>query len=124
MIKMTKLSKIKVSNSATIKLRTLKGRTGLTPNILCRIALCYSLENCKYNELVPIPIENGQEFNRYTLLGQYDLFFMSLIREKCLLEGFDPDKDFVKQFKFHLDNGISVLHNRVKNISDLVHLIN
>lgn len=120
---MNNFNRIKISYSATIKLKTLKRRTGLTPNILCRIALCYSLENCKYNELIPIPVENGQEFNRYTLLGQYDLFYMSLLKEKCIMEGLNPEKDLIRQFKFHMDNGINIIHNRIKSLSDIIHLI-
>ena len=48
---MKQFNRIRISNSATIRLRTLKGKTGLTPNILARIALCYSLNNEKISNL-------------------------------------------------------------------------
>lgn len=107
----------------TTKLKTLKTRTGLNPNILCRLALCYSLEHESYNDLLPLTVEDGQEFNRYTLFGQYDLFFISLIKEKCVKEGLDAEKDFMKQLKFHINNGINILNTRVKSLSDLTNLI-
>ena len=44
----------------------LKQRTGLTPNLLCRIALMMSLEEGPLGN-IPLPNEDGSEFNAYTL---------------------------------------------------------
>ena len=74
---MKTFNRIKISKDATIRLRTLKGRTGLTPNILARIALCYSLNYQKISNFIKID-EDGQEFNRYTLTGEYDAYFIAL----------------------------------------------
>jgi len=38
-----KLNKVKLDVELTTKVRTLKARTGLNPNILCRIGFCLSL---------------------------------------------------------------------------------
>ena len=119
---MITFNRIKIGKDATSKLKVIKGRTGLTPNLLCRIALCYSLEKNSYSPLVPFD-EEGMEFNRFTLTGEYDLFFVSLIKEKCKRENLDPDKDFMKQFKYHLNSGINALYDRIKSISDLTNLI-
>jgi len=62
-------NRIRLSKSATTRLSMLKGRTGLTPNILCRIGFCLSLRD----PIVPKPEnydEEGQEINRYTLTGE------------------------------------------------------
>ena len=62
-------NRVRISSDATSKLRTLKGRTGLTPNYLARMAFCFSLND----SLVPDPskyADDGQEFNRYTLTGE------------------------------------------------------
>lgn len=115
-------SRIKISIDATNKLKTLKWRTGLTPNILSRIALCFSLEKGQITNLVPVD-ENGQEFNRYTLTGEYDIYFVSLVKERCLQEGLDPNKDFMEMFKQHLNNGIIAIYGRIKNLSDLKNLL-
>ena len=40
-----RIVKIFLSADNTQKVRTLKGRTGLTPNILCRFALALSLRD-------------------------------------------------------------------------------
>ncbi len=119
---MKKFNRIKISKSATIRLRTLKGRTGLTPNILARIALCYSLNTQKITGLVKTD-EEGQEFNRYTLTGEYDNYFMALVKERCIQDGLDPEKEFMKQFKLHLNNGIMAIYSRIGDLSDLPNLL-
>lgn len=119
---MENFTRMKISNDATTKLQTLKGRTGLTPNILCRIALCYSLNREKITNLVPLD-ENGQEFNRHTLTGEYDLLISSLVKEKCIKDGLNPKTHFLNIFKAHLNNGIMAIYARVKDISDLVNLL-
>jgi len=115
-------TRIRVSEDATNKLKLLKSRTGLTPNIICRIALCYSLEKENISSLIPSD-ENGQEFNRHTLTGNYDNYIISLVKQRCVIEGIDPKKEFLFQFKAHLNNGILILHSRIKNLSDLADLM-
>jgi len=119
---MTEFNRIKISNDATIRLRALKGRTGLTPNLLCRIALSYSLNNQKISNLVE-PDEYGQEFNRFTLTGEYDPYFVALIKERCVSDGVNPEENFTKYFKAHLNNGILAIHSRLKDLSDLTNLL-
>jgi DNA sulfur modification protein DndE len=120
--KMVNFTRIKISIDATTKLQTLKGRTGLTPNILSRIALCYSLNKSNITDLVPFD-DLGQEFNRHTFMGEYDSIIAALVREKCILEGLDPEKDFLSVFNAHLNNGIMAIYARVKNISDFTNLM-
>lgn len=119
---MVSFTRIKISIDATTKLQTLKSRTGLTPNILCRIALCYSLNKSKITNLVPFD-ELGQEFNRHTFMGEYDSVIVALVKEKCIVEGFDPEKDFLSVFNAHLNDGILAIYARIKNISDLTNLL-
>jgi DNA sulfur modification protein DndE len=116
------LNKIKISEDLTQKLRTLKSRTGLTPNILCRIGICLSLREpgCPPN---PDADENGMEFNRYTLTGEYDTLFLSLLKEKNLQEGVRNDESTTKTFINHIYRGVFLLYNRVKSLSDMSYLI-
>jgi len=111
-------NRIKISKEATAHLSIIKGRTGLTPNILCRIAFCLSL-----NEPSALPQtqydETGQEFNRHTLTGEYDSFFVALLKERMIRDGLDPEKHSIIQFKGHLNRGVGILFSRVKHIGDL-----
>lgn len=121
---MEKFNRIKISTDATARLKTLKARTGLTPNILCRMALCFSLENTPHlnEDLVKIN-EDGQEFNRFTLTGEYDYYFIALVKQRCIEDGLDPEEDFMDQFKLHLNNGIVSIYGRIRNIADVINLL-
>jgi len=115
-------NRIRISKSATSRLSMLKGRTGLTPNILCRIGICLSLSELS----IPDPQrfdERGQEFNRYTLTGELDAFFMALLRERLLHDGLDPEKDLLTQFRAHLNRGAIALFDKVKDLGDLCELL-
>ena len=114
--------RIRLSNGATYRLQMLKGKTGLTPNILCRIALCCSLND----PLIPDPAdydEEGQEINRYTLTGEWDTFFMALIRERCVEDGLDPEEDLLPQFRAHLNRGAYFVFSQVNDLSDFQNLL-
>jgi len=119
---MKKFNRIRISKDATARLRTLKGRTGLTPNILARIALCYSLNTQQITGHIKVD-EEGQEFNRYTLTGEYDNYFIALVKQRCIKDGLDPDKEFMNQFKLHLNNGIMAIYSRINDLSDLPNLL-
>jgi DNA sulfur modification protein DndE len=100
----------------------LKGRTGLTPNILCRIGFCLSLSD----PAIPNPNEydeNGQEFNRYTLTGEWDRFFIALLKERLLKDGLEIEKNLLPQFKAHLNRGAIALFDKVKDLGDLYELL-
>ncbi len=115
-------TRIKVSKETSTKLNTLKTRTGLTPNILSRIAFCISLGESG----APDPLsfdEEGQEFNRYTLTGELDLFFVALLKERLVKDGLNPEIDLLPQFRAHINRGVSSLYTRVRNLPDLHDLI-
>src|SRR5437899_2359910 len=96
------LSRIYVGEEVDQRLRNLKARTGLTPNLLCRLGFCLSLAEPGIPD--PLLYADGQvrEFNRYTLTGQWDLFFFSLLRERLVKDRLDPEADLEGQFKAHL----------------------
>ena len=113
-----KLNKIKICNSATTRVQQLKGRTGLTPNILCRIGFCLSLSD----PVVPNAsqyAEDGMEFNRYTLTGENDLIYSSLLKQYCSAR----DLDLKDQFRAHLNRGIFLLWGRIKSLNDILRLL-
>lgn len=116
-----KLSKIRLTKDASNRLRFLAGRTGLTPNLLCRIGFCLSLEEPKS----PNPsefAEEEREFNRYTLLGEYDALFVALLRERLHRDDLGAD-NIEEHFRAHLNRGIVLLQQRVRNIADLASLV-
>jgi DNA sulfur modification protein DndE len=100
----------------------LKGNTGITPNYLCRIGLCYSLNEPR----APTPDEydnDGQTFNRYTLLGEHDALYMALLKERLIQEDKDPEDDLYDEFVAHLNRGVIRVHGNVTDINDFQALI-
>lgn len=116
-----KLTKVRLTKDASNRLRFLAGRTGLTPNLLCRMGFCLSLEEPK----APNPdefAEEEREFNRYTLLGEYDVLYVALLRQRLHQDGLEPER-LEDHFRAHLNRGISLLQQRVRSVADLATLV-
>jgi DNA sulfur modification protein DndE len=116
-----RFTKIRLTKDASNRLRFLAGRTGLTPNLLCRIGFCLSLEEPK----IPNPsefAEEDREFNRYTLLGEYDAIYIALLRQRLYQDGVGFD-DLEGYFRAHLNRGISLLQQRVRSVADIASLV-
>ncbi|ENU60075.1 DNA sulfur modification protein DndE [Acinetobacter guillouiae MSP4-18] len=117
-------TKLKISSEATSKLRTLKSRTGLTPNLLCRMALMYSLEEGAIEENTPLPNEDGSEFNAYTLTGDNTDLFLTLInyienKDKKQLD----NKIILDKMRSHIHRGVGFLVIRIKSPHDILKII-
>ena len=117
-----KLTRLRVGEEASQRLSLLKGRTGLTPNILCRIGFCLSLNDPS----VPIPAdylpESDREIDRHTLTGAWDSLFVALLRERCHGDGLG-EAHLEAQFKAHINRGVLLLYKRVRDLNDLALLL-
>lgn len=115
-------NRVQIGTQATNRLQMLKGQTEITPNYLCRIGLCYSLNEPR----PPNPGEynsDGQTFNRYTLLGEHDALYMALLKERLLQEGKDPEEDLYDEFVAHLNRGVIRVFGNVSEITDFYDLV-
>ena len=115
------LQRIPFTVEADNRLRTLKSRTGITPNILCRIGFCLSLEEQGLPPELPNNFKVGREINRYTLLGKYDKFFVSLLITR-LVKDLMPLTVIDNMFLAHINRGIEILTARIKSVVELAHL--
>lgn len=113
--------RISMSELSTKRLQIFKARTGLTPNIACRIALGLSLAQDKVPSLELYADESGQQINRYTLLGEHDLILISLFRQWCY-ENNIAEAKYYDYFIAHINYGVELLLNRVKGIGDFTNL--
>jgi len=107
--------RMRISKGATDNLKMLKGRTGLTPNIVCRMALLMSLEDGprgggKVQELI------GSEFNGPTLFGEFGQLFEALIRQ---VHGDLDPKACAQIIASHIDDGLSQLR-KSRSLGDLL----
>jgi DNA sulfur modification protein DndE len=116
-----KLTKLRLTTEASNRLRFVAGKTGLTPNLLCRIGFCLSLGEPSIPNPDDYP-EEDREFNRYTLLGEYDGLFVALLTQRCYQDGVDLSR-ISDYFRAHMNRGIVLLQGRVKSVGDMAGLV-
>ncbi len=119
------LQRVQFSTDADNRMRALKGRTGITPNLLGRIGFCLSLEEPGSPALLTKKTEIGREINRYTMLGEYDEAFIALLFTWMQEKGLDVSnaENVNAQFLAHMNRGIELITARLKTLSDLERLI-
>lgn len=111
---------IRISKQATEQLEQLKTRTGISSNILARLALSHSIseKNDKtktISESEKLNLE-GIELKISQLLGEYSEFYERLLAE---LHGIETPNDFSLVLAIHIENGL----NAIKNVQDLSELL-
>ena len=117
------LNRIHTSNDSRSKLRALRSRTGLLPNVLSRIGLMLSITEPSKPDL-DADATDGTEFHRDTLMGEWDPLIVALLEEWCIANGVRTDNDtLIKYFRAHLNRGVRLLHGRVKRLEDLANLL-
>ncbi len=65
--------------------------------------------------------EEDREFNRYTLLGEYDSLFVALLKQRLFQDGVGT-RDLAGHFRAHMNRGIVLLQQRVRTVADLAML--
>lgn len=119
-----KLNRLRISEEVSSKLSMLKGRTGLTPNILCRIGFCLSLNDPTIPGSDDYPSDTEKEIDRHTLTGPWDRLFVALIKERCYQDKLPLDNEtLAEQFRAHVNRGVLLLFKRVRSLSDLAQLM-
>ena len=114
------LNKIKLTTDSSDRLKQLKARTGLTPNILCRIGFCLSLRDNSIPKPEKYP-EEDREFNRYTLLGEWDDLYVALLKQWCE-ENSAYEHELEAYFRSHVNRGVEYVSKSAKSVSDLARL--
>ena len=82
-------NRVKFSQKATDKLRMLKMRTGLTPNILARVAITLALKEKSDLSNAGVADNDGQELNKSVLFGEhadvYDVLIQQYIHDNQIV---------------------------------------
>jgi DNA sulfur modification protein DndE len=117
-----KLTRLRVGQEASQRLSHLKGRTGLTPNILCRIGFCLSLTDPTVPELADYQPDSDREIDRHTLTGAWDSLFVAMLRERCHRDGLGEEQ-LADQFRAHINRGVLLLYKRMRDLNDLALLL-
>jgi len=114
--------RLRLSKEADNWIRVLKSRTGITPNLLCRLGFCLSLEETQRPNPSKYPEDSDREINRYTLLGELEPVLVALLKQRTLRDGRSADDDLDEQFRAHMNRGIVLLAGRLKTLSELTGL--
>lgn len=120
------VKQIKLSSQAKERLSRLKGKTGIKNwNILCRWALCYSLNENTVPTDIQINSDSNVEMSWFTFGGEYYELYEALIKAWCINMDLETDEEaLAKYFKLHLERGIAHLSgtNFIKDLDNLLGL--
>lgn len=111
-----------MSNRTQSLLGLLKTRTGLTPNIVGRFAICLSLKDPS----PPNPEEfdeKGSEIHPSVMFGDYEDLFMVLMIKRLKKDGLDPQQYLNKMLRAHFNRGAIALFPRINNLSDFYEMV-
>ena len=109
-----------VGEQTSSKLRGLQQRAQITPNLLCRIGLCLSLEDENPVNVSMYADGNAREFQMMTLLGPHQELYLALLRERLLCDGLLDSVDLNDYLRAHISRGVIQLSNQVSKIEDVV----
>ena len=110
--------RVRVSEHATARLKYLKSRTGLTPNILSRFAFVLSARDMRRVTRGSSDL-SGQEFNAPTLFGEHqELYDLILIRYAYAAQ---DEREPAAIIANHIENGLHKM-GHVRSLEDMVEL--
>lgn len=119
---MPRFSRLRMSYRSQNLLAQLKSRTGLTPNITGRFAICMSLNNPS----VPNPDEfdeKGSEIHPSVLFGEYEDVFMALMIQRLNRDRLDHKTYLNRMTRAHFNRGVIALFARIHDLADIERVI-
>lgn len=117
-----RFSRLRMSYRSQNLLAGIKGRTGITPNISGRFAICLSLRDPS----PPNPEEydeKGSEIHPSVLFGEYEEMFMALMLMRLRRDGLNVDLYLNRMLRAHFNRGAIMLHARVRNLDDFYNIV-
>ena len=112
--------RLKTSRETGEILKSLQNSTGLTWNVLSRIAVSLSLNNPSMPKEVPDTA--GVEIHRNTMTGEHDYVYKALIRQHADSHVSD-DEYFPDLFNRHIERGIRMLEGEYRLFGNYENLL-
>ena len=97
-------------------------KTGLTPNILARFAICISIKD----RSVPNPDEfndEGSELTPNVLFGEHEQIYLALMLNRLKTDRLDPELYLNEMTRAHLNRGVIALGPRINDLSNFYELV-
>ena len=117
-----KFNLITVSTRSTSILSTLRNKTGLTPNISARFAICMSLKD----RSLPNPDEfnrGGSKLEPDVLFGKHEQIYLALMLNRLKVDRLDPELYLNEMTRAHLNRGVIALMPRINDLSNFYELV-
>ena len=115
-------NRIRTSTRSTRLLGDMKMRTGLTPNLLARFAICLSIKE----KSIPNPDEfnkDGSELAPNVLFGEHESIYLALMLNRLKQDKLDPEIYLDEMTRAHLNRGVIALRPRINDLSDFYELV-
>lgn len=117
-----KFGRIRISTRSQGIFASIKNKTGLTPNISARFALCLSLKERS--------IPNSDEFNQdgselapAVLFGEHEPIYLALMINRLTQDKLDPETYLHEMTRSHINRGAIALGPRINDLSDFYELV-
>lgn len=107
-----------MSHRSQSHLAMLKHRTGLTPNIMGRFAICISLQDPS----PPNPDEydeKGSEIHPSVMFGEHEPLFMALMIKRLTNDRLDLETYLNPMVRAHFNRGTTALFPRIRGLADI-----
>lgn len=117
-VRLPRFSRLRMSLRSQNLMAQLKSRTGMTPNVTGRLAICMSLGDPS----PPNPDEfdeRGSEIYPSAMFGEHEEMFMALMLQRLGEDGLDPDAYLNRMVRAHFNRGTIALFARVHEIADI-----
>ena len=117
-----RFSRLRMSSRSQNLLAIVKGKTGITPNVSGRFALCLSLKDPS----PPNPDEydeKGSEIHPSVLFGEYEDMYMALMVLRLRRDGLDPEMYLNRMLRAHFNRGSIMLHARIRDLDDFYGMV-
>jgi DNA sulfur modification protein DndE len=107
-------NRFRITKSASDAVKLMKARTGVTPNLLCRLAITLSLERGTVGGGRDVELD-GLEFNSHTLFGDDVQIYEAFVRQ---VHGTLDPRECVRVIASHVDYGLDEL-KKCKSLLEL-----
>ena len=117
-----RFGRLRMSSRSQNLLAIVKSKTGITPNVSGRFALCLSLKDPS----PPNPDEydeKGSEIHPSVLFGEYEDMYMALMVMRLRRDGLDPEIYLNRMLRAHFNRGAIMLHARIRNLDDFYGMV-
>lgn len=112
--------RLKTSKQTGEKLISLQSTTGLTWNVLARLAISLSLKDPSQPAIVNN--KSGVDIHRNALTGEFDYVYKAMIRQHSK-RNIAEEEYFPDIFNAHLERGIILLENEYKHAGNYEKLL-